>query len=116
MQNQVKNSYTLRIIGIAELPNPLIMGFDYEIKAKVAIPKIEKIDLENGEFEYLHKAKMINIELATQGNKAVKGTAKGSKSQKLRWRILERTDNDGYEKIMDAIINNLDEVLNILKI
>lgn len=107
-------NYSLRIIGLADMPSALEMGSDYKITARVAIPKVEKIDLENGDYEYLHKARLINIEIADKGGKTFKGTAKGSPSQKLRWALMERMDEEGYKQVIFKILNNLDEVLDIL--
>ncbi len=107
------NSNTLKIIGTCELPNNLEMGVDHKIIAKVSIPKVEKIDLENGEYEFCHKGRLLNIELTTNEGKSFKARVKGSKSQKLRWAIMEFGDADYYEQAMDKIIANLETILNI---
>lgn len=107
-------NHTLKIIGTAELPNALEMGQDYIVAGKLSIPKIEKIDNEDGTFTFCHKAKLIQIELADKAGKTYKGVAKGSKSQKLRWRILETTDNDGYEAVMTKLIDNWEDINEFL--
>ncbi len=110
------NSNTIKIIGTAELPNGLEMGQDYIIAARMGIPEISKQDNEDGTFTYQHKGKLTHIELANPAGKTFKGVAKGSKSQKLRWRIMEHGDNDYYEKVMDHFINHLEEILEQWKL
>ncbi len=110
------NDNTLKITGIAELPQGLEMGKDYVIAARMSIPGISKDDNEDGTYTYQHKGKLTHVEIVTDAGKTFKGVAKGSKSQKLRWKIQEHGDNDYYEMVMDRIISNLDEVLRILKI
>jgi len=109
------NSNTLKINGIVELPDGLEMGKDYVIGARMAVPEIAKQDNEDGSFTYAHKGKLTHIELVTKVGTTYKGVAKGSKSQKLRWRIMERGDNDYYERVMEKLINNLDSVLQMLE-
>ncbi|MGH7249529.1 MAG: hypothetical protein ACREGC_01000 [Minisyncoccia bacterium] len=92
------------------------MGQDYVIAARMAIKEVAKQDNEDGSFTYQHKGKLTHVELANNAGKTFKGVAKGSKSQKLRWRIMEGGDNDYYEMVMDRIINNLDQVLETLNI
>jgi len=105
------SNYTIKIIGTAELPESLEMGYDHVVAGRMSIVSIEKQDNQDGSFTYQHKGKLTHIEVVNKAGKTFKGVAKGSKSQKLRWRIMERGDNDYYEKVMDFLINNLDEVL-----
>src|SRR5690348_14878227 len=107
------NSNTLKIIGTCELPEALAMGTDYVIAAKISIPQISKIDLENGEYEFCHKGKIQNVELVTAAGKTLKAVAKGSKSQVLRLKILERGLD--YDSTMSLLLDNLDEILTLLK-
>ncbi len=111
------NSYTLKIGGTSEIPTTLEMGHDYVVAGKLSVTSIEKIDQENGEFEFCHKSKLHSIELVNKLGKTVKGKAKGSQSQKLRWSIMEKENTeDYYQLVMSKLIENLDEVLTVLKI
>ena len=110
------NSHTIKIVGTAEIPVMLEMGQDYVIGARMAIPEISKQDNEDGTFTYQHKGKLTHISVVNSAGKTYKGVAKGSKSQKLRWRIMEHGDNDYYEMVMDRIIGNLDQVLKSLNV
>ncbi len=110
-----QDSNTIRIIGSAEIPEGLEMGFDYVIAGKVTIKKIEKEDNEDGGYTYSHKGKLQLVEIVNKAGKTFKGVAKGSKSQKLRWRIMEHMDNDGYEILMDKLIDNLESIIEFLK-
>src|SRR6185369_120437 len=103
-------SNTLRIIGICELPTPLEMGVDYIVAGKLSIPKIETIDLKIGKFELLHKGKIHSIELADKIGKTFKGTAKGSQSQVMRYKIMDKYGADAYESVMSVLLTNLDEI------
>lgn len=110
------NSHTLKINGTAELPTTLEMGHDYIVAGKLSVTSIEKIDQENGEFEFCHKSKLHSIELVNKIGATVKGKAKGSQSQKLRWKIMEKQNTEEFYKlIMGKIIDNLDEILEMLK-
>ncbi len=118
MENNVgnKNSYTLRIIGTAELPASLEMGYDHIVAGRVSIVSIEKQDNMDGTFTFAHKGKLTHIELVNKAGQTFKGVAKGSKSQKLRWRIMQYGDNDYYEQVMEKIIVNLEQILESFKI
>jgi len=109
------NSYTLRITGTAEIPTPLSQGLDYTIKAQIAIPRVEKIDLENGNFEFLHKGKLINIELADKLGNSYKGTVKGSPSQKWRNIIGAVKGFDEYDSFMDKMIKHSEQVISFVE-
>lgn len=102
------NSNTIKIIGTAEIPEALEMGFDYAIAGRLSVPSIEKQDNQDGSFTYQHKGKLQLIQIVNKSGKTFKGIAKGSKSQKLRWKIMERGDNDFYELVMNSIIENID--------
>lgn len=111
------NSHTLKINGTAELPTTLEMGHDYVVAGKLSVTSIEKIDQENGEFEFCHKSKLHSIELVNKLGQTVKSKAKGSQSQKLRWAVMEHENTEEYyQKVMSKIIENLDEILTVLKI
>lgn len=109
------NSYTLKINKEVELPEPLEMGYDYTVQAKLAIKSIEKIDQDNGEFEYAHKGQLLYVDTTTKQGKSIKAKAKGSQSQKLRWEIMQHGDEEFYKETMSKIINNLEEILIYIK-
>lgn len=82
------------------------------IAGKLSVTSIEKIDCENGEFEYCHKGKLIAVELADKLGKTYKGVAKGSQSQKMRAMIINRYGSDEYPIIMGVLLENLDLILD----
>ncbi len=111
------NSHTLKIGGTCEIPTTLEMGHDYVVAGKLSVTSIEKIDENNGEFEFCHKSKLHSIELVNRLGATVKGKAKGSQSQKLRFSIMEKENTEEYyQAVMSALIQNLDDILTYLHI
>lgn len=110
------NNNTLKITGIAELPEGMEMGHDYVVAGRMGIEDINKHDENNGEYTYQHKGKLTHIEVVNKVGKTFRGVSKGSKSQKLRWRIMQHGDNDYYEMVMSKLIDNLEDVIGFLKI
>ncbi len=105
------NENTLKIIGTVSLPEPLEMGTDIVVAGRMSVVSIEKKDLENGDFEYCHKAKISHVEVVNKLGATVKGVKKGSKSQVLRLRILEHGDEEYYQQVMSKIIDNLEDII-----
>lgn len=108
------NSHALKIVKTAELPEPLEMGFDYAVAGRMAVVDINKHDEQDGTFTFTYKGQLTHIQVVNKIGKTVKAVAKGSKSQVLRYKIMEHGDNDFYEATMSKLIDNLDEVLELL--
>lgn len=108
------NSHQLKIVKTAELPESMEMGHDYVVAGRMSIVDINKHDEQDGSFTFTYKGQLTHIEIVNKVGATLKSVAKGSKSQVLRLRILEQTDEEGYQMIMGKLIDNLDVVLDVL--
>ena len=106
------NSNTLKITGIVELPEPLEKRHDYTFAGRLTVRSIESLDNEDGTDTDLHKAQLTHIAIVNKLGATVKGVKKGSKSQVLRFKIMEHGDDEFYQKAMGKIIDNLEDILN----
>lgn len=124
MQEEIKiNSNFLKITGEAELPEPLQIGREYIISVRVAIPKKELEDNEDGTFSESFKARMITCEVLKDNGEIIKSKDRRRASQKLRNMIRfyqgeigdERDEEEFYQAFMAKLMANFDGVVNFLK-
>jgi len=122
MSNNI-NEHILKLSGFACLSKALdykryMAGIEFDVD------KISKKDKQDGSFDFEYKGKMTgNIVIRSEENK-IYGTGKKSSSSKLRarlWHYYRQKDYDltfdqFYEKTMFQIRNNLEYVLECLKV
>ena len=112
----MNNSYTLRILGSAELDAPLDMDKDIDIKgAKLRIKSTEKRDNSDGSFTYCYKTAIVSAIDLEQNTKKLRGENKNRKSQKLRQACWVIKQDDGYYDIfIGKLLANLEDVIDFL--
>lgn len=100
------NSYTLQIIGLSELENPLEIGRSYQMQIQADCVSITKTSEENGEFTFKHKIKQTIAEITSETGETIKTKDKAKQSVKLaaQIRILAEQENKDpdseYQKYM----------------
>ena len=111
------HSFELKLTKTIGIPEMLETGHDYIIAGKMSVTDINKHDEDNGNFLYTHKGQLIQLEFINKAGLTIKGKAKGSQSQKLRWSIMEKENTEEYyQKVMSALIENIDDVISYLHI
>ncbi len=102
------DSQTLRLTGKFELSQPLDVDKTYSATLQVDIISRNKVSQQNGEYEYIHTAKVTEGALHYLGEK-IKFEKKSSQSQKLRGQLFHIAEeaqidgNDFYESTMTDI-------------
>ena len=97
----MENSHTLRITGLAELPEPLEIDKDYLLSVNAGITGITKRTNEQGGFVYTYSAKQRTCEILKDNGQIIKAKVKGSPSKKLRqilWLVWDRSDKSVDEE------------------
>ncbi len=114
------NSYTIQILGQAEIPQSLELGKTYEIKLTSDCVAITKTDEQDGTFTFKHKLKGLAGEILGEKG-TVKTIDKKHQSQKLRgqlWAIANQAgvnEEEFYEQTMIKIRHYLPEILALIK-
>ncbi len=109
------SDYLIKLSGKAELPEPLEIGMNYEIKAKGTITSINEADKDDGSRTFTYKFEPVIIEVISESGKAIKAKDVRQKSRQLRaalWREWkENGENiefeDYYNQKMDEIIKSI---------
>lgn len=108
-----KNSYQLKIVGVAELPEKLETDKSLALHFEAEIYSCEKLDNQDGTFTIRYKAKINGAVDFVQGEKKIKSKDKTKKSQRLRWKLEAKGIELGldpkvyYDEQMDKIINQV---------
>jgi len=101
----ILDSQVLKLTGKAELPKPLTIGHNYEIKLNGSITGINKSDNNDGSFTYYHKFEPILVEVITEKGERIKAKDTRRKSQMLRsciWKTWQDSKkNIEFEKYYD---------------
>ncbi len=100
-------SNSLQLSGRFEIPSPLETGHIYACGIELKVNKKEEVDLENGELEYIFKAKPIRGEVMTDLGK-IRFEKKSSQSQKLRGQLIhiaEEAQIDGNEFYESTLVD-----------
>lgn len=101
----------------AELPEPLDRECRSLVKTEVDIYSVEHPSNDDGTYDEVYRAKVVGITIVNQGDEKapVLAKSKRSQSQKLRQRIWQDDPSEQYyEKCMNALISNWDEVADYL--
>ena len=85
------------------------------ITTEAQIHDVATPDNNDGTFDKVYKAKVCGRTIVTQGDKVVIAKSKHSRSQALRRRVyLDNPDEEYYQKVMNAIITNYDDIIDYL--
>jgi len=103
------NSNTIKIIGTAEIPEPLIRKHEYHLMLCADCDEVTCKDNYDGKENLIWKLKLKGSAdiITDNGEKVIVAKAKGSKSSKLRWGISKIDD---YDSVLDVLINHTEEL------
>lgn len=95
------NEYSLKLTGKANIPQPLKLGFSYDLEIKNAeIRKSEQIPNDDGTMDEIYKLEISELSevVLKSGDKTMKATKKGSQSKILRYFIEQKADSLGVDR------------------
>lgn len=109
------NDYLIRLSGKAEIPEPLEIGTNYEIKAKGTIVSLTEQDKDDGSHSLTFRFEPVIIEILSESGKSLKAKDVRQKSRQLRgalWRVWKENEvaeefEKFYELEMDKIIKGV---------
>lgn len=97
----------------AEIPEPLLIGNEYVIKALGSVTGIKQSDNHDGSFTYTHSFELEKVNATDNQGKVIKSKDNRKQSVKLRGQIMA-LDLD-YDDTMTKLRHFLPEILTWIK-
>lgn len=94
------NEYSLKLTGKANIPQPLKLGFSYDLEIKNAeIRKSEQIPNDDGTMDEIYKLEISELSevILKSGDKTMKATKKGSQSRLFRYLLQQLAEKKGLD-------------------
>ena len=108
------NEYKIKLSGIANIPQPLINGYSYDLEMKdVDVRKIERVPNDDGTENEIASLKISELSeiIIKSGDKQMKAKKKGSQAKVLRFYIEQKAEREGidtekyYQQEMSKLID-----------
>lgn len=115
------NSNILKIIGTAELSEPLEIDKDYLFSLNAGITNVSKSSDEQGGFVYTYKAKMRTCEVLKDNGQILRTKVGGKSKSKILYNVLwvlwDKSDksldfDEYYERELEKVIENYKKFLD----
>ena len=108
------NEHVIKIGKSANIDQPLTLGNDYEIKARVHCQKEGVDDNHDGTFNKVYNLQLLGeVDISNEEKHIIKARVKGSSSQKWRWSV--KSMGEDYDEIMNIQLSHPEEVIKFLK-
>lgn len=94
------NEYSLKLTGKANIPQPLKLGFSYDLEIKNAeIRKSEQIPNDDGTMDEIYKLQISELSevVLKSGDKSMKATKRGSQSKLYRYLLQQLAEKKGLD-------------------
>jgi len=117
-----QETYYVKIVGKANVPNPVPIGHNYKITIDASVTQEQKDDNEDGTFNITYKAEPITMEITADNGKITKAKDTRRKSQLMRSLMMKKwKDNnvatdfeEWHDRLYNQMMSDLDNT--ILKI
>ena len=108
------HNYLIKLSGKASIPEPLKIGYNYDIKASGTITKMTETDNDDGSHQYIYQFEPIIMEVIDEKGERIKVKDTRRRSQQLRsvlWKEWQTSDPEidpdiYYDREMLKIIQN----------
>lgn len=115
------NDFFVKLTGKGNIPSELIIGHNYELRAKGTVTSFTESDKNDGSHTVFYKFEPVTIELVDDLGKAIQAKDTRSMSQLFRarmWKQWQDIPNDlsfeqWYERIMMRMIQAAPEVAEL---
>lgn len=112
------NDYYVKLQGKGNIPEPLEIGRNYELRAKGTVVSLTESDKNDGSHVVYYKFQPITIELIDDLGESIKAQDTRSYSQLFRarmWKEWQRNSNDlsfedWYGRLMQRLIQQSEEI------
>jgi hypothetical protein len=94
------NEYSLKLTGKANIPQPLKLGFSYDLEIKNAeIRKSEQIPNDDGTMDEIYKLEISELSevVLKSGDKTMKAKQKGGQSKLYRYLLQQLAEKKGLD-------------------
>lgn len=107
------NEYILKLSGKVNIPQPLEIGHNYEVKIKGSITGDARDDNENGTVDTSYKFQPILVEVITPQGQKIKAKDPRKMSQKLRGIIFIDWQESKVQQDFDEFyLNKMNEIIS----
>lgn len=111
------DSHIIKFGGTAESPETLNDSKNYVIAGEWQIDSVVRTPNQDGSYVYTYKLKPVRLLEQKEGGDRVRIKVKSSHSTRLRGAIWHlNPDEDYYERVMNALIPNIEGVIKYLNI
>lgn len=115
------NSHIIKLTGKAELPKEVDIGQNYDVALSGSITHKTYADNDDGSCDAIYTFKPVKVEVLNPLGERIKAKDTRSKSQIFRAVLRKRwidtgsplTQEEFYEKIMNNLIHNADEIVAV---
>lgn len=83
-------NYFVKIVGKANVPNPVPIGHNYKIQIDASVTQEQKDDNNDGSFNITYKAEPITMEIVADNGKVTKAKDTRKKSQQMRSLMMKK--------------------------
>ena len=103
--------YFVKVVGKANVPNPVPIGHNYKITIDASITQEQKDDNEDGTYNITYKAEPITMEIVSDNGTVTKAKDTRKKSQQMRacmfryWR--ENNVTEDFESWHNRLYNQM---------
>ena len=114
------NDFYVKLTGKASIPEPLLIGHNYELKTQGTVTGLTETDKDDGTHFVYFTYKPVMVELINETGESIKAKDTRSLSQQLRLLIRKKWMNNAssvefdkvYEKFMYGVIREVDYLMD----
>lgn len=115
------NDYYIRLTGKANIPEPLEIGHNYQLRAGGTVTSKTETDKNDGSHVEYFKYEPVVVEIITDAGESIKAKDTRSGSQLFRsrvWAYWNKAEtgmefNDFYDRLMEQMIHQATEIIEM---
>jgi hypothetical protein len=116
-----QETYFVKVVGKANIPNKLSIGHNWKINIDASITQEQKDDNEDGTFSITYKAEPITMEVIADNGQITKARDTRKNSTKIRnllyfkWKELNEPIDfeEYYTKFTNTVLSNMDALIKM---
>lgn len=97
------DNYFIKVKGKANIPEPLSIGHNFLIENNCSITSEQKIDNEDGSFDWVFAAEIITTEIRKDNGEVIKGKDTRRNSEKIYKYLWKLWSEEGYTEPIDQV-------------
>ncbi len=97
------DNYFIKVKGKANIPEPLSIGHNFLIENNCSITSEQKIDNEDGSFDFVYVAEIVTTDIKKSNGENIKGKDTRRNSQKIRNYLFKLYHEEGFTESFDEV-------------